>query len=98
LSLILSHPFRFEGGRAAVVEQGSDEGVAEQIAVLVMTITGERELVPAFGIEDPAFNGVDASDITAGLELFGPDVEIVDIEVRDASPTRQEVIVKYGEP
>lgn len=72
----LSFPFRLTpSGRAAVVEEDTDEENAERIAALVLTRRGERELAPQFGVEDPVFQFPDAADLAAGIALFGPDVE-----------------------
>lgn len=97
MSRILSHPFRFIGGRAATVDQASDEGNAEQIAVLILTRRGERMLVPDFGIDDPTFDGVSPTDISLGLTLFGPPVVVEDITTAYPNATTQEVTVHYAE-
>jgi hypothetical protein len=78
--LILSHPFRLApNGSIAVVDADSDQGRAEQLAVLCLTRIGERDLVPGFGITDPVFTGIDPAEIVAGLAAYGPAVTVSDV-------------------
>lgn len=96
MARILSHPFRLlPNGAAAAVEQDSDAGDTEQIAVLIMTVAGERELAPGFGITDPAFEGFLPGEIAAGVAAYGPPVTIVDVDVIDINETEQRVEVTY---
>lgn len=77
MARILSFPFRLTpGGAIAAVEQGGDTANAEQIAALALTRQGERPMVPAFGVPDPAFRGIDPSDLAAGIAAFGPPVTL----------------------
>ena len=77
---ILSHPFRLDPqGRVVTVTQGSDQANAEQLAILLGTIQGERQTVPGFGIPDPAFNGLRAGVVTALVAAYGPAVRIVSV-------------------
>jgi hypothetical protein len=93
---ILSYPFRFGiDGRAAVVEQDSETGVGEQIAVLALTRTGERRLRPGFGVSDPVFVGFSPSELAAKLQLYGPPVELGDITVRPRSADVQAVEILF---
>jgi hypothetical protein len=97
MAKILSYPFRLQpNGDVAVVEQTSDAGVAEQIAVLILTRAGERPLQPAFGIPDPVFEGLDALDVAAGLALFGPPAEVTGLEVGFADALTQEIDVSFA--
>ena len=79
---IIAHPFRLVAGRVASVIAGSDEAISQQIAVLATTKRGERQLVPAFGISDPAFSEVDVAEVNAGLALFGPAVRVTGTNTR----------------
>lgn len=63
----------------ATVEQDTDDANAEQIAVLVLTRLGERELVGGFGISDPTFAGIRPTEVVAGIAAFGPPADILDI-------------------
>jgi hypothetical protein len=94
---MLSFPFRFTPtGTVATVEQGSEQADREQIAVLCLTVTGERPLAPSFGISDPAFGTVEPSEIRAGVAAHGPDVEIVDVRVTPESATTVVVDVEFA--
>lgn len=76
----MSYPFRIGGGGAvATVEQNSDDADAEQLAILILTRTGERGLVPEFGLRDPAFAGIDASELAGAVSRWGPPVRLTDI-------------------
>lgn len=94
IAAILSHPFRLAlDGTVAKVEQTSDAGAGEQIAVLCLTRPGERPLVPGFGLADPTFDGFQPSALAAALALWGPEVglEAVDISQLDEATQRVDV-------
>jgi hypothetical protein len=96
MAQILSHPFRIAGnGVVATVEQTSDQGYAEQLAVLILTEIGERPLAPGFGITDPTFSTLDPADIAAGLTAYGPDIRVVDVRVEYESDSTQLVNVDF---
>lgn len=93
---ILSHPFRIAGnGSIATVEQDSEQADREQIAVLVLTRRGERPLAPGFGISDPTFDRVNGGEITAGIALYGPPVEITDVTTTTTGDDEQLVEVRF---
>jgi hypothetical protein len=93
---ILSHPFRLApNGHVAVVEQDSDQGRAEQLAVLCLTRIGERDLVPGFGITDPTFAKVEASEIVAGLAAHGPDLVLHDVNTDFEDDSTQLVRIDF---
>jgi hypothetical protein len=93
---LLSHPFRIlPSGRAATVEQGSDEAHAEQLAVLLLTRRGERDLVPGFGVSDPVFAGFDPAEIAAGVSAYGPPVQIESIDVTPAGDGTVAVDIRF---
>lgn len=94
---LLSHPFRLAPtGRVATVPQGSDEANAEQVAALILTRPGERELVGGFGIPDPTFAGIQASDVAAGVAAFGPDVTIDEVAIEPTSDGSLDVTVRFS--
>lgn len=96
MSEILAYPFRIlPGGIVATVDQNTDEANGQQIAVLVATRRGERQLVPSFGIDDPAFGQLKREDIVAGIELYGPPVAIRDITVGPIRRSRMDVQVAF---
>lgn len=96
MARILSWPFRFAlDGRAAVVDQDSEQGLAEQIGVLAVTREGERRLRPGFGLSDPTYAGFAPSELAAKLELYGPPVDLGDIRVTPVSGDQQRVEVLF---
>lgn len=96
---LLSHPFRLGADGAVVtVEQGSDQAVAQEIGALIATIRGERQAVPAFGISDPVFSSVDLAEVTAGLALFGPLVDVTGLDVTYPDSTTERVVVSWQTP
>ncbi len=49
------YPFRFVGGRSAVVQQDSLDDVKNCVIAALKTERGTRAWVPQFGITDPTF-------------------------------------------
>lgn len=96
---VLSHPFRLgPTGSAVTVLDGSTDANVEAIAVLALTRKGERILVPAFGITDPAFDEVDPAELNAGLATFGPeDVTVVDVTIDYPNDTTAAVRIEFEE-
>lgn len=94
---LISYPFRLSpNGSAATVEDGSDDATAELLAVLVLTRRGERDLVPDFGVPDPAFGTLDLNDVAASVAMFGPEVSLEAVRVSYPTPTTQEVDISYA--
>jgi hypothetical protein len=94
---IVSHPFRLAAnGSIATVEQDSEGGDAEQLAVLALTKLGERAVVPAFGITDPTFEGFAVSEFVAGVAAFGPPVRLADVAVSAVDDSTERVEVHFG--
>lgn len=90
-----AHPFRIDPrGQVATVPYGSDDEVEVIIRALVDTRPGDRMVYEEFGTPDPTFSGVDAGDIQAGLDEFGPEgvyVEAVDVEVTGQNEQRARI-------
>lgn len=81
MATILSHPLRLgPAGAFSVVEQDSDVGLAEGLAVLLLTKRGERTLAPQFGIEDPTFDVLDIEALNLSLATFGPPVTVTSVD------------------
>ncbi|MCU1588786.1 MAG: ArV1 [Frankiales bacterium] len=77
---ILAHPFRLApDGSAVTVDADSDAAVAQLIGAMVSTVRGERALVKTFGVTDPVFTALDEAEVSAGLALHGPDVQILSV-------------------
>lgn len=95
---ILSFPFRLTPqGYAATVDPGSDSEVDEALAVLALTVTGERVMLPEFGVPDPAFVGLSLSDIVSGVENFGPaGVRIESVTTEPISDTVARTVVNWS--
>lgn len=95
---ILSFPFRLDPtGRAATVQPGSDGETDEAIAVLVLTMAGERPMAPMFGIPDPAFAGLSMSDIQVGLDQFGPaNVRIISLETTPRNENQSDAEIQWS--
>lgn len=93
---MLSFPFRIlPNGRAATVEQSSPQGVAEQVLHLVATRPYERPVVPAYGTPDPAFIGITAGQVSAGLDIYGPPVQVLTVAARPVTRSAQKVQVTF---
>lgn len=93
---LLSHPFRLGGdGSIATVEQGSDAARAQEVGALIMTVRGERELVSAFGVTDPAFGYLDTAEVAVGIELFGPPVDLTDVTITYPAETTERVVLTW---
>lgn len=79
-SAVLAFPPRTTpNGTLATVAVDSDDHHAQQIGILAATIRGERQMAPSFGLTDPAFVGLDAGELAAQMQVYGPPVAIVDI-------------------
>jgi phage baseplate assembly protein W len=61
-------PFRIEGRQAAVVEDGSSEEIRQNVEALLATRTGERLVVPDYGVSDPTFDLVSRAPDTGEIE------------------------------
>lgn len=71
---LLLHPFTVTAlGGVATAEQGSDTYIDSQIAVVIGTRLGERDMCVPYGVPDPAYATLSAADIQTCLDRFGPD-------------------------
>lgn len=95
---LLSQPFRLRpDGMVATVVDGTDEAAGEAIATLVRTRRGERELVPEFGITDPAFGSVSADELNAALAAFGPALRVTSVDADPVDDRNTRVVITYEE-
>ncbi len=93
---LISFPFRLTGtGEVAVVEQGSDEQVAQMLAAVLMTVSGERMLAPDFGTQDPAFDSVSRSSLEAQVRLWRIPATVTEVTSRFVSDAVQDVTVSF---
>jgi hypothetical protein len=96
MARIFSHPFQIgANGSVRTVEQTSDEANAQQIAVLALTRYGERPMVPTFGISDPLFDEFRPAELSAGIALFGPPVELTSINVESKEDNTLLIDVRF---
>jgi len=95
---VLSFPFRLDKqGHVATTERGSDAEVEEALAVLVMTVTGERLMTPEFGVPDPTFVGLTLSDVAAGVSDWGPSgISIVSVTSQPENETTARTTISWA--
>lgn len=92
----ISHPFRLlPTGEIATVDEDSDAAYAEELAVLLLTRQGERQLVPGFGTVDPVGSGIDVADLSAKVDTYGPPVTVTRVVGEATSPTVEAVTVEF---
>lgn len=83
---LLSHPFRIlPSGSAAVLDDATDEYMAERIALILTTEEGERVLVPDFGVGDLAYSGLTQAALAVQCDLFDLPVSILAVEEKPMS-------------
>ena len=94
---LITHPFRIRiSGRVAAAEQGTDAYVESQLAVIMGTRLGEREMCPTFGVPDVAFAYLSAADIQTCLDTFGPDdVEVTAVITEQVDDDTQAVTIEW---
>lgn len=69
----LKWPINFIGGAAEIVEQDSDDEVMQCVALVLITIRGERIELPNFGLNSIAFaQTVDIDGIRAAVAEWEP--------------------------
>jgi len=93
----LGHPFHLAGdGTVYTVPQDSDSFLDQCIQTVVGTIVGEREMCMPYGVPDPAWHGLEASDIEAALSLFGPtNIAINGVDTEWVSETSAHITVNW---
>lgn len=79
----------------ATVEEDTERHTDEMIAMHLLTLRGERPLVPLFGVEDAAFTEPTSADLQASLSVFGPDVSLAEFDVEYANDRVAVVTVAY---
>lgn len=93
---VLSYPFRITAaGLAATVEHDSDQGRAERLAVLILTRRGEMPLAGDYGLTDPAFAGIERSELAAQVVKWGPKVKLGAVTAATASQSTSTVRVTF---
>lgn len=95
MSARLALPLRMSNGRLATVEHDSLAATAQAVALLLDTRPGERRSVPAYGMPDQLFTGLDAEQVRAAVQQWHPQTDPVAIELA-LSGTTQTVTVTPG--
>jgi phage baseplate assembly protein W len=100
MTSILSHPFRFGAdGNAATIDQDSAASTAQTLHAIVSTVRGEHPMAPSFGVDDPAFVGLAADQISANVALFYPNdgIRVTRAAVTQITETDQTVRIEFEE-
>lgn len=93
---LISFPFRLrQNGLLATVEQDSEAHHSEELAIIVLSRPGERDLVPDFGVNDPAYEDLHESEVAAQVELFEVPVTISSVDTEYLDDSTQEVILNF---
>lgn len=98
MASLFAFPFRpLPNGRAAVVEDGSDDHRAQQLMHLALTRRGERPLEPDVGLDDPAFVGFNAEELHQGAVDYGviDDDADLDVEVHPLDGRTEVVTITF---
>lgn len=95
---IISFPFRLSPtGEVAVTGHGTDAEVDEAIAVVVLTMVGERPMNEGFGIPDPAFAGLTVGDVQVNLDEYGPPgVRVTDVIITPQSDSQSTAAIDWS--
>lgn len=95
---LLLHPFRLTvSGRVATAEQNTDTYIESQIAVVVSTRIGERDMCLPYGIPDPTYARLAVSDVQSCLDQFGPDgVVVTDVSVDPDTETTDRATIEWA--
>ena len=93
---LLSHPFRLKAnGAVATVEDGTVRADAEGLAVLALTVRGERDGMPTYGVPDPVFDALSVADLNVGLTDHGPNLTVTAVETTRPRPTVERVELTF---
>lgn len=93
---LIAHPFRLGGdGRVETHEQDSDAYLAERIALILGTHLGERPLVPAFGVSDPAYDALTLPSIQNQMTIFEIPATITSVDRDDVSESTSSYRVTF---
>jgi hypothetical protein len=92
----LAFPFRFSGGRAARVDDASDEFAAQHIAAAVLTRRQELPITPLFGSTDPEFLSFDTASFLLTATNYFPGISIDDLTQTVTGDERVSVTIQYS--
>jgi hypothetical protein len=92
---VLAIPFRIRAGRVERMVVDSDAEQLALIKALAETRVEERALVPSFGLDDQTFaGGFDLQALAAAMSVYGPDRELLEATIEEASDARVAVRVE----
>lgn len=94
---LISYPFRLGINGSVVTTDEGEDYYGDELAMLMKTVPGERELVPTYGIEDPTFDEYNVHELIEKISTFGPPVDIVDTTTTYLSNGRVNVNVIFKE-
>lgn len=93
---LISYPFRLgPAGYVVVKPDDSDEYLAEELGVLILTQPGERPQVPSYGVNDPTFGEIDPNEMLLKVNAFGPPVLIKGFHYEWVRDNQQDVVVEF---
>jgi phage baseplate assembly protein W len=78
-------PFRYVGGKAAVVEQDSPRDIQNCVEAVIRTHKGQRESLPDFGLQDYTFTvmPIDPGSLASIVEAQEPRAIVLAQEAPD---------------
>jgi hypothetical protein len=94
---LIAYPFQLApAGSVATAEQDTDEQLAHEIAVAILTSPRERLMATDYGIADPAFAGFEADALRLSNDTHGPPVSIDEVTLRFIDDRTQDVVVYFS--
>lgn len=96
MTKLIMFPFQVREGQVVTADDGSDTYVAAELAQLCLTLEGERELEPSYGIKDPTFQDFDPADFSHKALVFGPEgLQITNIRMSQTRKGKPEVMIDF---
>ena len=95
---VLSMPLRLKSnGEFFKVSDTSNAYKAEQIKAFMSTHKQERKVFPSFGIVDPTFDGLNASDILGEfIQFYGDEINLVKVDMVREQGALDKIDVKFS--
>lgn len=92
----LAFPFRFSGGRAARLDDQSEEFAAQFIATAIQTRIGELPISYDFGCIEAEFNTFDTANFLLTVSNYAPGIRITDINKVITTNEKVQISVKFN--
>jgi hypothetical protein len=97
MARLISFPFRIaEYGAAANNEQGDDEYYREQLATIVLTKRGEREMDEDLGMPDIAYSGFLYSAFQSQIAEEFPEIIKLKAGIENVDMVTEAVVIEFG--